>query len=81
MRKYRRCGLGAHAARQIIRSHPGVWEIPILSCNLPAQAFWPNAVAGLAGYDVEELSGDGERWSGPILRLVPKQDSHPKQTS
>jgi predicted acetyltransferase len=72
MRKYRRCGFGRHAACQIIRGHPGVWEIPIASYNLPAAAFWKNAVAWLANHDIEGFTGDGTRWSGPILRLTPK---------
>jgi len=73
MRKYRRCGLGRDAAHWIIRGHPGVWEIPVASYNLPAAAFWKNVVAGLASHDIEELTGDGKRWSGPILRLTPKR--------
>lgn len=72
MRKYRRCGIGQDAADQIIRGHPGVWEIPIASYNLPAAAFWKNVVACLANHNVEELTGDRVRWSGPILRLTPK---------
>jgi len=73
MRKYRRCGFGRDAAQWIMRDHPGVWEIPIASYNRPAAPFWMKVVACLASYDIEELTGDGIRWSGPILRLTPKQ--------
>jgi predicted acetyltransferase len=73
MRKYRRCGIGRDAASQIIRSHRGVWEIGIAQYNLPAVPFWRNAVASLTSHNIEELAGDGKRWSGPILRLSPKE--------
>ena len=79
MRKYRRCGIGRDAAHRIIGDHPGVWEIAIASYNLPAAAFWMNAVSGLASHDIKELTGDGTRWAGPILRLIPKQ--HPSAGS
>jgi predicted acetyltransferase len=73
MRKYRRCGVGRYAASQIIRSHPGVWEIGIAHYNLPAMAFWRSAVACLTSHNVEELTGNGTRWSGPILRLSARE--------
>jgi predicted acetyltransferase len=72
MRKYRRCGFGSEGTRQILGSHPGLWEIPVASYNQPAAMFWRKAIYSLDGYDVEELTGDGVRWSGPILRLTPR---------
>jgi predicted acetyltransferase len=75
MRKYRRCGLGSHAVNQIIRTHPGIWEIAVASYNLPALAFWRHAVACLASHDVEELPDNDTGWSGPVFRLIPKQQT------
>ena len=71
MRKYRRCGIGRDAACQIICGHPGVWEIPIASYNLPAAAFWKNAVACLANHDIE---GAHRRWC-PMVRSHPSADN------
>lgn len=72
LRKYRRSGIGTHAARGIIAAYPGVWEIAIASFNAPAQIFWRNILSRLM-YEVEELSGDGVSWSGPIFRLTARQ--------
>ncbi|MCR9221268.1 MAG: GNAT family N-acetyltransferase [Alphaproteobacteria bacterium] len=71
LRKYRRCGLGMRAAREILRARPGVWEIGVAAYNAPAIAFWRSALGGLDDWAVRELSGDGARWRGPIFRLRP----------
>lgn len=73
MRKYRRSKLGSRAASQVVRKHRGVWEIPISSYNHPALAFWVAVSAGVVSHGIEELKGDGVRWSGPILRLTPRE--------
>lgn len=71
LRKYRRSGLGARAARTILRARPGVWEIGVAAYNAPAIAFWRAALDGLEGWAVRERAGDGARWRGPIFRLGP----------
>lgn len=70
MRPFRRDGVGAQAAIDLIRRHPGQWEIAVSAHNAPAQSFWPRIAAAVAGSNVETLEGDGEIWTGPILRLV-----------
>ena len=71
MRKHRRGGVASAAARAILARYPGQWEIAIAGRNLAAVAFWPRAVAGATGVaDLVTLEGDGERWTGPILRFV-----------
>jgi predicted acetyltransferase len=75
MRRYRLCGLGRQAAHQIIHTYPGVWEIAVVSYNLPAVAFWKKVAVSVESHEIEELAGDGIRWSGPIFRLSPKQCS------
>jgi predicted acetyltransferase len=69
MRKYRRAGIGAEMARRIVQARPGIWEIAVAAYNTPALAFWRRAIAGLGLAEIEERSGDGKRWSGPIFRF------------
>lgn len=71
MRKYRRGGIGCRAAHEILRRYPGIWEVNIAHYNGPAQEFWRRALADVPGYKARALTGDGERWTGPIYRLTP----------
>jgi predicted acetyltransferase len=68
-RPYRRTGIGTYAIVQLLKEHLGVWEIAIGARNLPAQSFWPRAIAGVQVTDLERLQGDGVQWTGPILRF------------
>src|SRR5450631_2362328 len=44
-RRFRRQGVGQAAAHHLFGRHPGRWEVAIMRANIPAQAFWPGAVA------------------------------------
>jgi predicted acetyltransferase len=68
-RPYRRAGLGTDAITQLLAAQPGLWEIAISARNVPAQAFWPRAIANTAISDLQTLQGDGVHWTGPILRF------------
>ena len=70
MRTFRRDGVGARAAIDLIHMHPGQWEIAVSVRNPPALAFWPRVAAKVTGEAVETLQGDGKAWTGPILRFV-----------
>lgn len=70
MRTFRREGVGARAAIDLIQMHPGQWEIAASERNAPALAFWPRVVAAAKVSDVEMLQGDGRQWTGPIWRFV-----------
>jgi predicted acetyltransferase len=70
MRPYRRDGIGARAAVDLIEMHPGQWEIAVSTRNAPALAFWPRVVAASRATHVETLEGDGRAWTGPITRFV-----------
>lgn len=70
MRTFRRDGVGARAAIDLIGMHPGQWEIAVSTRNAPALAFWPRVIAAANGRDVETLQGDGRQWTGPITRFV-----------
>lgn len=69
-RTFRREGIGARAAIDLIDMHAGQWEIAVGASNLPALKFWPRVVAAADASDVETLAGDGIVWTGPILRFV-----------
>ena len=56
--RYRRRGVGGHAARQIIGSTPGRWVIRQALANLPAQAFWGRVVAALPAGGFQERRDD-----------------------
>lgn len=68
-RPYRRTGIGTRAIVYLLNAHPGLWEIAIGARNLPAQRFWPRAIAGANIADLQNLQGDGAHWTGPILRF------------
>jgi predicted acetyltransferase len=70
VRTFRRDGVGAQAAVDLINMHAGQWEIAVGVRNLPALRFWPRVVAAADASDVETLAGDGEVWTGPITRFV-----------
>ncbi|OYX51341.1 MAG: hypothetical protein B7Y90_01580 [Alphaproteobacteria bacterium 32-64-14] len=70
MRTFRRDGVGARAAIDLIQMHPGQWEIAVSARNPPALAFWPRVIAAAGVRDIETLQGDGKAWTGPITRFV-----------
>ena len=64
LRRYRRCGVGAEAARQIWRRLPGRWEIRVMECNSGACHFWAHAIQTVLAKSVAPArveSGD-RRW-------------------
>jgi predicted acetyltransferase len=70
LRKYRRARVGTRAALFIFRRYAGRWEVPVAWYNPPAQAFWRRVAEELAPAEVEEIAGDGKRWTGPVLRFA-----------
>ena len=70
MRTFRRDGVGARAAIDLIRMHAGQWEIAASARNPPALAFWPRVIAAANAREVEQVEGDGEAWTGPIWRFA-----------
>lgn len=53
-------GRGVEAARQVMLAHPGRWELTIFERNLPAQRFWPRAIAAVGGEAVVRTEEHGE---------------------
>jgi predicted acetyltransferase len=68
VRKHRRSGVGAAAARDIFGRYPGRWEAAVTRANHGALAFWRAAIGPLAG-DVELVDVKSPSWNGPVLRF------------
>ena len=70
LRKHRRAGVGAAAARAVFARYPGVWEAAVVRRNTAALAFWRRAVAGCPQLEsLEEIDMTGPHWDGPVLRF------------
>lgn len=67
--KYRRAGIGSRAARRLFADLPGLWELGVTDYNKPALAFWRRALATARVGGLEESSGAGRCWLGPIFRF------------
>ncbi len=65
MRKYRRRGVGAAAAKSLFELFPGQWEIFQEDGNIAARAFWDKVIDRCAVGDVERTtfqSAAGKLW-------------------
>lgn len=69
LRKYRRARVGTRAAWLLFHRYPGRWEVPVAWYNQPALLFWRRSTHAVAAGNMEEYAGDGERWSGTVLRF------------
>ncbi|MFI9248487.1 GNAT family N-acetyltransferase [Streptomyces sp. NPDC053069] len=49
VRGARRRGAGTHLVRDVLRRHPGTWEIAFQDTNPAAVRFWPHVARELAG--------------------------------
>ncbi len=65
MRRHRRRGLAAAALAQILKLHPGRWEVAVLDRNPGALAFWPRALAAAGVGELRRMDG-GQAWAGPV---------------
>jgi predicted acetyltransferase len=68
LRKYRHVRVGTRAAHLVFGQMPGRWEVPVAGYNTGALSFWRGVVGELARR-AEEHIGDGQRWSGTVLRF------------
>ena len=76
LRKYRRIGVGSHAARVLFERWPGRWEVAVARYNKPALSFWRKAICAAVDGTVEEYTGDFERQIGTVLLF----DSRPRKS-
>lgn len=64
LRKYRRRGIGGHAAGLVFGLFAGTWSVHQEAQNFPAQAFWREVIGEYTGGEFAEVSEEG--WEGPI---------------
>jgi predicted acetyltransferase len=71
MKKYRRQGLGARAARRLFEMHRGPWEVRQIPENTAATAFWRRVIDDVAGpggwIETREV---GDQWRGTVQRFT-----------
>jgi len=70
LRAHRRSGFGWEAASQLFASLSGQWEVAVRGPNVPAVNFWRTALRDDSIRELNESSGDGERWDGTIFRFI-----------
>lgn len=64
MKKYRKGGVGRHAAFYLFDSFPGKWEVAEIKENNPAQKFWRKIISEYTNNHYEEVQKAD--WDGPI---------------
>jgi predicted acetyltransferase len=69
MRRYRRHGVGEHAARWLFAQFHGKWEVRQKAENHAATAFWRRAIGRYTSGQLEERVWNDERWQGPVQRF------------
>jgi len=68
MKKYRKSGVGRHAAFYLFNSFPGKWEVAEMEENVPAQNFWRKIISEYTKGDYKEVQV--EDWEGPVQILI-----------
>jgi len=66
LRKYRRQGVGEHAARFIFDQFPGEWQVGQILENQAAAAFWRKVIARYTHENFREHNLDNDNWRGPV---------------
>ena len=66
MRKYRRQGVGRHAAFYTFERFPGQWEVREHDKNLAGQSFWRSVIGEYTGGEYSEAILNDHSWVGPI---------------
>jgi predicted acetyltransferase len=70
VRKHRRTGLGARAARTLFSRYPGLWEVAVARRNTGAAAFWRAAISGHPdSREIETHDLETAAWNGPVFRF------------
>jgi predicted acetyltransferase len=69
LRRYRRLGVGEHAARWLFDRYRGPWEVRQRRENSGASAFWRRTIGRYTDGQFEEVQLDEPRWRGPVQRF------------
>ena len=52
---FRGAGYGRTAFSSLLQSRPGVWELSVMSRNIPARAFWQRTLATVGVGEIERI--------------------------
>jgi predicted acetyltransferase len=66
MRKYRKRGVGRHAALAVLSLFPGKWEVAEMTANTAGRDFWRKVIGSLTGGEYLEELVDNDVWEGPV---------------
>ena len=66
LRKYRRQGVGAQAARRLFQRFPGRWQVRQRAQNPDATAFWRRVIDRHTGGNFEDALWNDATWQGPV---------------
>lgn len=66
LKKYRRQGVGAQAARAVFERLPGRWQVGQMPGNAAALAFWRRVIDGFTGGRFDDHALDDARWRGTL---------------
>jgi predicted acetyltransferase len=66
LRRYRRQGVGARAARAVFDRFPGAWQVRQRPENAAAIAFWRRVIDRHTAGRFREVLWNDERWQGPV---------------
>jgi predicted acetyltransferase len=70
LKKYRSRGVGKALAADVIRCHPGEWQIGQMADNHPAQAFWRKTIGALTGGNFKETAITTGWWQGVVQQFT-----------
>lgn len=66
LKKYRRRGIGAQAARAVFERLPGRWQVGQMPGNAVALAFWRRVIAEVTAGRFTDHALDDARWRGTL---------------
>lgn len=69
LKRYRRCGVGARAARLAFDLRPGPWEVRQAPANVPAIAFWRRVIADYTGGAFTDEAWEDKAFNGQVQRF------------
>ena len=55
MKKYRKQGIGKYAAKEVLRKHPGKWELTVHPKNPVSHKFWKSVISEIAQSEMKEV--------------------------
>lgn len=73
VRRYRRYGIGTHAAHEVWRQFPGLWEIRVMERNHSGHTFWERAIASFLRKTIHSalIEKGSKRWQVFAFESMP----------